>query len=214
MSSNPDNVLGRQARIPMADLGQLSGAQNAVLDKIISGKRGKIVGPLRVVLHSPKLADRWQALGEFLRYDTALPLRISELAIIATGRYWNCQVEWVIHSGIAAEAGLAADVIESIRKAQIPVFDDSLQKCVYEFARELLEFGRASDSVYNQLLAHIDAAALVELTGVIGYYSMVAMTLNVHEVPLPEDQDSTPLDLPEDGVMMKPTILPAAELKK
>lgn len=214
MSSDPDQLLGGQARIPMADLGHLSAAQDAVLGKIISGKRGKLVGPLRVALHSPELADRWQALGEFLRFDTALPARISELAIIATGRYWNCQLEWVIHSGIAAEAGLGAGIIESIRNAQTPVFDDPLQKSVYDFARELLEYGRASDGVYNELLSLIDAAALVELTAVIGYYTMVAMTLNAHQVPLPDDETSARLDLPKGDGMLKPTLLPLAEFKR
>jgi 4-carboxymuconolactone decarboxylase len=210
MSSKPGTALYGQQRIPMADAGKLSDAQSVVYEKIVSGKRGKLVGPLRVVLHSPELADRWQALGEYLRFETALPTHIAELAIIMTGRYWNCQVEWVIHSAIAEEAGLTPDVIDAIRDARPPKFDDSLQSEIYEYTRELLEFGHVSDEVYRNLLELIGVAKLVELTAVVGYYSMVAMTLNAHDVPLPEDEKSLPLDLPQSGDMLKPTRLPPA----
>ena len=213
MSSERRTTPGGQSRIQMADAGQMTDKQQAVYKKIIAGKRGKVVGPLRVVLHSPELADRWQHLGEFLRFDSALPAQISELAIIATGRYWNCQLEWFIHSGIAAEVGLAADIIESVRKAQAPGIDDPLQEAVYEFTRELLEYGDVSDRVYEALAGSFDAAALVELTAVIGYYSLVAMTLNTHRVPLPESGKGSLLDLPEGGHMLKPTSLPPVREK-
>jgi 4-carboxymuconolactone decarboxylase len=189
-------------------------AQSKVYDKIISGKRGKIVGPLRAALHSPKLADRWQALGEFLRFETSLPAHISELAIICAGRYWNCQLEWAIHSGIAEEAGLTDEVIESIREAQAPDFDDHLQGAVYDFSRELLEYGQVSDAVYHELLGLIDVAALVELTAVIGYYSMVALMLNVHQVPLPENENGSLLDLPDDSELRVPTRLACRASKR
>jgi 4-carboxymuconolactone decarboxylase len=198
----------------MADVGQMTDAQTRVYDRIVGGKRGKIVGPLRAALHSPELADRWQALGEFLRFETSLPAHISELAVICTGRYWNCQLEWVIHSGIAEDAGLAGDVIESIRRAQSPNFDDPLQGTVYEFTRELLEYGQVSDGVYHELLGLIGVAALVELTAVIGYYSMVAMTLNVHRVPLPENENGSLLDLQADNHLLEPTRLKSGTNKE
>jgi 4-carboxymuconolactone decarboxylase len=194
--------------MPMADAGRLTDAQREVYNKIIAGKRGKIVGPLRVALHSPELANRWQALGEFLRFDTGLAPQISELAIICTGRYWNCQLEWFIHAGIAKEAGIASDIIESIRIAQAPHFDDTVQRSVYEFSRELLEFGQVNDSVYQNVLAALGVVALVELTALIGYYSMVAMTLNAHDVPLPEGATGLPTDLPQGSTLVRPTGLP------
>lgn len=207
MSSEQDKVLAHRERIAMADAGALSDAQQAVYDKIVAGKRKKVVGPLRVALHSPELAERWQALGEFLRYGSSLPLTLSELAIIVTGRYWNSQVEWAIHSKIAAEAGLAPGIIETIRNAEPPVFADESQFLVYEYARELLEFGQVSDQSYRALLDTFGTVAIVELTALIGYYSMVAMTLNAHDVPVPANGVGSRLPLSAGSALRHPTPL-------
>lgn len=207
MSSEQRSVPGSPSRIDMADTGELSEAQQAVFARIVAGKRKKVVGPLRVALHSPELADRWQAFGEFLRFGSSLPLPVSELAIIATGRHWNCQVEWAIHSKIAAEAGLSPEVIETIRSAGQPGFSDQTQFLAYEYVRELLEFGQVSDDSYQALLAAVGTVPVVELTALVGYYSMVAMTLNAHHVPVPADDMGSRLPLPADAGLRHPTPL-------
>ena len=84
-------------------------------DKVVAGPRGDLIGPLRAVIHSPELAGRWSRLGEFLRFRPRLPPKLNELAIIVTGRRWTSQIEWHVHARVAAEAGLAASVIEAIR---------------------------------------------------------------------------------------------------
>ncbi|MCP5145942.1 MAG: carboxymuconolactone decarboxylase family protein [Gammaproteobacteria bacterium] len=208
MSSDETSVRQQNPRIEMADPARMNDAQRQVYDKIVAGKRGKVIGPLRVALHSPDLADRWQALGEFLRFETDLPATATELAIITTGRYWNSQVEWVIHARIAAEAGLAPAIIEAIRCAQAPAMDSPLLAAVYDFTCEVLEFGHVSDAVYAALSQLVAPAARVELTAIIGYYSMVAMTLNVHEVPVPENENALALDLSCNGQLAHPTRLP------
>ncbi len=210
MSSEPTRRQGAGKRIAMADEGRMTDRQREVCEKIVSGKRGRIVGPLRAALHSPELADRWQALGEFLRFDTTLPPQLSELAIIMTGRFWNCQLEWVIHARVASEAGVSAQVIDCIRQATAPEFDDRRQFAVYEFTRELLACGQAGDDAYQRLVDVVGVVAAVELTAVIGYYSMVAMTLNAHAVPLPGDEHAPRLDLPDNGGLPEPTRLPRA----
>lgn len=211
MSSDAGTGIGADRRIPMIDPERLSESQQVVYDKIVSGARGVIVGPLRVALHSPELADRWQSLGEFLRFNTTLPKVVSELAIIVTGRYWNSQVEWSIHAGIALDCGVPDEVVEAIRRAEAPVFDDPAHALVYEFTRSLLEFGQVDDDVYQALYDLTDEHFLVELTALVGYYSLVAMTLNVHRVPLPENLPARGLDLPETGALMHPARLPACK---
>jgi len=188
----------------------MSARQREVFDRIVAGKRGKLIGPLRAALHAPELADRWQLLGEYLRYDSGLPPQLSELAIIMTGRYWNCQLEWVVHARIAAGAGLSRDIIEAIRLARPPALRDQRQRAVYEFTRELLARGQVADGVYAELQQHLDTTGLVELTALVGYYSMVAMTLNAHRVPLPADEDWPPLVLDDSVIPDAPTRLPAA----
>lgn len=195
-------------RIPMVSPDTMSPVQRNVYEKIVSGPRGQVTGPLRVVLHAPELADRWQALGEYLRYHTQLPKLISELAIIAVGRYWNSLPEWSIHAPIARECGVPPDVMEAIRTAGTPVFSDFASFAAYEYIRELLQFGNVADTTYARILDLIGKVALVELTGLIGYYTMVAMTLNVHEVPAPP---GPLLDLPNGSGLPRPTALSPGE---
>ena len=197
------------SRITMPDDGPMSPEQDAVYQKIVSGKRGKIVGPLRPLLHSPELADRVQSLGEYVRYDTTLPQQLSELTIICVGRYWNCQLEWSIHADIAVDAGVDIDIVEAIRKAEPPTLQNPKQIAVYEFTRELLEFGQVSEAAHKNALSLLGEKSLVELTGIIGYYTMIAMTLNAHHVPLPEKGKIRLLELPATLDKLKPTCLPA-----
>jgi 4-carboxymuconolactone decarboxylase len=208
MSFNKESLHKVHSRIEMANPDNLNEAQRVVYDKIVSGKRGKVVGPLRVVLHSPELADRWQAIGEHLRFDTGLPSVITELAIIATGRFWNSQVEWVIHARIAAEVGVSGDIIEAIRTSTPPFLEDSLQALVYDFTRQVLEFGQVDDELYEALLNSIGTKSLVELTAIIGYYSMVSMTLNVHHVPVPESENARRLECVDHSPLRRTTPLP------
>jgi 4-carboxymuconolactone decarboxylase len=176
----------------------------------VSGVRGRLVGPLRAVIHSPDLARRWSRLGEYLRFSTCLPKKLNELAIIVTGRRWNSQLEFHIHSEAAIAAGLDPTCIEAIRLAQVPVFTDEAEVEVYEFARQLQQTGSIDGPVHAAVTARWGERGVVELTGVIGYYTMVSMTLNAHEIPLP-DGASAPLALPPGGGL---TTLPACRLAK
>jgi len=174
------------ARITLPDPEAMSPEQRAVYDTVVSGPRGAVIGPLRAALHSPDLADRWQRLGEFLRYRTCLPKRLNELAILVTGRRWNAELEWVVHAEAAARAGLSPQVIAAIRDGDPPAFSDPEEAEVYAFARELQLSGRVSDPVYDAVRTRWKERGVVELTALIGYYTMVAMTLNTHRIPLPD----------------------------
>ncbi len=182
-------------RIPLPAPEEMNEAQKTVYDKIVSGPRGTLVGPLRAALHNPALADRWQALGQVLRYETSLPTNLNELAILVAARHWNSELEWTIHAGAARKAGLDEAVIEAVRLGRLPDFTDESAREVYEFSRELLENGKVSDATYAAVLNRWDTLGAVELTALLGYYSMVAMTLNAHRIPLP---DHIPAELNSD----------------
>lgn len=164
----------------------MSGEQRRVYDDILAGPRGTLVGPLRAALHSPELAERWQQLGAYLRYKTSLDLRLAELAILVTARRWSSQVEWHIHAQAALKAGLAPATVEAIAEKRPPAFEQADEAPIYEYARQLLELGEVRDETYDAVLSALGEVAIVELTALIGYYSMVAMTLNAHQIPLPE----------------------------
>ncbi|MGE8666956.1 MAG: carboxymuconolactone decarboxylase family protein [Achromobacter mucicolens] len=183
------------SRIPLPTPDTMTDDQKRVYEKIVSGPRGRLVGPLRAALHSPELAERWQALGALLRFGTSLAPRVSELAIVVTARRWNSQIEWHIHAQAARAAGISDAVLDAIQAREKPVFDNADDAVVYEFARQIQETGQVDPDLYAQAVARWDAVGVVELTAVIGYYTMVSMTLNAHEIPMPDDAPP-PLDTP------------------
>lgn len=174
-------------RIPLPGPDEMTEAQRDVYDKIVSGPRGTLVGPLRAAMHNPALADRWQALGQVLRFETCLPKKLNELAILVVARHWNSELEWTIHAGDARRAGVDDAIIDAIRTGEVPGFSSEEGREIYEFSRELLENGRVGDSIYSSVRDRWGALGVVELTALVGYYSMVAMTLNAHGIPLPDD---------------------------
>lgn len=186
------------ARLHLPSVDEMTPEQRDVHEEVVSGVRGRLVGPLRAVIHSPDLARRWSRLGEYLRFSTCLPKKLNELAIIVTGRRWNSQLEFLIHADAAKAAGLDPSCIEAIRVGETPTFGDEAEAEVYEFARLLQQTGSVDASVHAAVTARWGARGVVELTGVIGYYTMVSMTLNAHEIPIPADA-KPPLSAPHGG---------------
>src|SRR5215470_5922722 len=119
----------------------MTAEQRRVYDAIVGGPRGTLVGPLRAALHSPELADKWQQLGELLRFRTSLPPDVSEIAVLVTARRWNCQVEWHIHAIAAAKAGIPAGVIDEIRQKRRPIEAGARLLPIHDFAVELTASG-------------------------------------------------------------------------
>jgi 4-carboxymuconolactone decarboxylase len=173
-------------RIKLPDPDTMDADQRRVYDKIVSGRRGRIQGPLRAALYNAELADRWQALGELLRYNTTLTPRQSELAILVTGRACRSPFEWYAHRLEAERVGIESDVIEALLAESVPGDLSADEAIVVQVAIELNRFNSVSDATYADALARLGERRLVELTALVGYYTMVAMTLNAHEIPLPE----------------------------
>lgn len=170
--------------LPMPD--DMSLDQRRVHDKVVAGRRGSLRGPLRAALHNPELADRWQALGELLRYNTSLSPRHSELAILVTGRHCRSPFEWYAHRPEAEKAGLETAVIEALLARVRPEMLSAEDAAVYDYAMELNQFQSVRAATHRRMVQQFGELAAVELTALIGYYTMVAMTLNAHEIPLPE----------------------------
>jgi len=191
------------ARIPLPEREELDEAGRAVWDRVVAGPRGAVVGPLRAALHNPELAARWSALGETLRFGTSLPKRLSELAICVTGRRWSAQVEWFVHARIAAENGVAAAVLDAIEAGAPPVFERADEALVYAFTRALQTDGRVSDELHQAAQDAFGVKGVVELTALIGYYTMVSMTLNAHHIPVPGGAPD-PLEAPAEGLFAIP----------
>jgi len=173
-------------RIQLFPTDTMSPEQRAVHDRIVSGPRGRIQGPLRAALHNAALADKWQALGALLRYDTTLAPRLSEIAILVTGRACDSPFEWYAHRAEAEKAGIEQPIIEALLARTEPPGLSEDEATVYRYAVELNRTNSVSDATYALALSRFGERTVVELTALIGYYTMVAMTLNCHEIPLPE----------------------------
>src|SRR5690348_1061392 len=182
-------------RIPLFPMEQMTGEQRRVYDAVANGPRGKVEGPIRAALHRPDLADKWQQLGAALRYGTSLPPRLSELAILVTARAWDSQFEWYAHEPHAIKAGVGQEIVAAIRDGRTPSFSNPDEHAVYDYVAELQHTHAVSEKTYRRALALLDVIGIVELTALTGYNSMVAMTLNAHEIPLPEGVES-PLPVP------------------
>ena len=167
------------------DRAGLSDAARAVYDATAAGRRGTVPANVHVWLRSPEFAARAQRLGEFVRYDTSLGARRSEIAILVVARHWTAQYEWAIHAAEAAKAGVPADLIADIAARRTPRFEDDSDRIVFEFSSTLLERHGVPDPIYRAAAATLGEQATVELIGVLGYYTLVAMTLNTFEIEPP-----------------------------
>ncbi|WP_025597455.1 carboxymuconolactone decarboxylase family protein [Burkholderia sp. WSM2230] len=177
--------------LPAFQITDATPEQKAVLDEILSGPRGNLNGPFLGWIHSPELAQQAQRLGAFCRYRTGLPLRLSELAILVTAARWRAQAEWYIHYPIALEAGVREADVEAIRAGRRPAFADPDDALIYDFASELYDTRRVSDATYEKALGRFGHQVVINLVGLLGYYALVAMTLNVFDMRA-IGQDSLP----------------------
>lgn len=170
------------ARIPNLEPDNLTDEQLAVYNDIVSGPRGVVRGPLAIWLNRPGLADKAQALGQYCRYDSSLPPILSELAILVTARIWDAEFEWQAHVKHAQKAGLAQDIIDALRQDKEPEFQSEEESVVYNVARDLNLNRKISDELFAQAESVLGRERLIDLIGVLGYYSLISMTINAFEV--------------------------------
>ena len=177
-------------RLPVLDEAQMNDAQRALLEAIRSGPRGKSVtprGPFAVWLHAPEFGHLAQALGGHCRYKTAPEPRLSECAILCTARLWKAQYEWFAHAPMAEKAGVKPKTIADLRAGREPKSAPKDERAIYDFVQELYKKRRVSDRNYKRVLAVLGEKATVELVGILGYYSLISMTLNVFNALPPAD---------------------------
>lgn len=176
------------SRLGKFDPARLAPEQRSIYDAIVSGPRGSISGPFVPWLQSPALADRAQKLGEFCRFNTSLPKRLSELAILVTARYWKAQFEWYAHETMARAGGLAQPIIDAIRERLPPPGMQADEQAVYDFCSEAYALHHVTDDTYARAVGLLGEQAVVELVGVLGYYCLVSLTLNVFQIGLPDGE--------------------------
>ena len=182
---------GRAGRLPPIPAGAMTPEQRRVAEAITAGPRGGLRGPFPAMLRSPEVAERFQKLGEYLRFDSSIPAALNELAILITAREWSAQYEWYAHHILAMKAGLPPAIAEAVAQGRRPEGMSEDQRIVWEFCTELHRTRFVSDATYEAARARFGEQGVIDLIAVSGYYVAVAMTLNVAQVPLPPG--ATPL---------------------
>lgn len=178
---------GGSGRVGPIDPGRLRPDQQAVFDRI-AGTRGRVAGPFTALLHVPELADRVQRLGAYLRYDATLPRDVAETGVLVTAAARGSHFEWDAHEPLARAAGVPDEVLVAIREGSEAGSLPARFRAVVEYGRQLADAGRVSDEAYRALLEEIGADGVVELTVLVGYYTLLAMTLAAHALEPPAER--------------------------
>jgi 4-carboxymuconolactone decarboxylase len=202
-------VIGR--RFPLLTELERTPERDRVLEELASGGR-KVdlsaglqdvrLGPFEALLLAPELASRSQALGDYVRFHSALPGPIRELVILIAAHRWSSELEWHLHEQIAAREGLAQDVRDALRQGQPAGAEGTAEREVWEFATAVLLTGRVDDAVFGAVAARFGKEGALDLTATLGYYSLIAFVLNVDRYPLPDGVASpfvSPAREPADG---------------
>ncbi len=174
-------------RVENLSADQLDSDQKKLYDDIMASPRGRVEGPHKVWLHSPHLGDHAQRLGAYCRFGSALPPRLSELAICVTGRFWCAHYEWYVHAPLAIKAGISEDIITAIRENRQPSFVEEDEQLVHDISLVLHRDHRIPDDLYRRGTEVLGTKAMVDLVGLLGYYTLISMTLNAFDVQLPGD---------------------------
>jgi 4-carboxymuconolactone decarboxylase len=160
--------------------------QRRVAEAIQAGPRGAgLRGPFNALLRSPALFDLVQRLGAYVRFESSIPARLNELAILMAGRKWTAQYEFYAHRRHAIRAGLLPEICDAIAAGVRPKAMQDDEAAVHDFSAELLETGQVSDENFRNVLDQFGERGVVDLIGTVGYYTLVSMVLNVDRVPLP-----------------------------
>ena len=180
---------GKEPRFRQLTMDQLDEKQKPLGEEIMKVSSTGIGGPYNSLLRSPVLGQRLFDLFHYLRWETSVPIRLNEFAILIIGRQWRSQVEWFAHAPIAAKAGLSADIIAELKDGKRPSGMAEDEAVVYDFVTELTTTQKVSDATYARAKKVFNDQQIVDLTGVSGNYVMVAMILAMSEQSVPPGKE-------------------------
>jgi 4-carboxymuconolactone decarboxylase len=164
---------------------QMSAAQRAAAEEITAGRRGGVVGPFIAALRSPECMRRLQHFGAYLRYDSNIEPRLREMVILITARHFRQDFEWVTHEGPARDAGVPPATIDAIRMGTVPASLAADEAVIVELCAVLLADGRVPDALYGRAVDVLGEPGLIDVVCAVGYYSTLALVMNVARTALP-----------------------------
>jgi 4-carboxymuconolactone decarboxylase len=187
------SIVGRaEERLPTIPPPQYTEEQQKAASDFEAARKVPVFGPFEPLMYSPELMSQARAMGDYLRYKSAIGNTLSELAILLTARAWTQDYEWSVHYPIALKAGIRQDVVDSIGVGRRPKSMSDDEAAVYDYVSELLGYKQVSDATFERAKSRFGAKAVVDMTGIVGYYSFLAMQLNAARYPIPADGRKLP----------------------
>ncbi len=174
-------------RLPKISPEKYSDEQKKAADEFLEARKTPVFGPFEPLMHSPKMMSQARAMGDYLRYNSAIGNTLSELAILITAREWTQDYEWYVHAPIALKAGIKADIVNAISEGRRPAAMSDDEEIVYEFTTELYKNKRVSDRTFERAEKRFGKKGVVDLLGLNGYYTLLAMQLNAAKYDIPRD---------------------------
>ena len=177
-------------RLPTVPPEKYTDEQKKAAEEFKAARKVPVFGPFEPMLHSPQLMNQARAMGDYLRFNSAIGNVLSELAILIAAREWTQDYEWYVHAPIALKAGIRPDVIDAIAEGRRPDALSEDEQIVYDFLTELNRNRGVSDATFERADRRFGKKGVVDLTGINGYYAFLAMQLNVARYPIPADGKS------------------------
>ena len=172
-----------EVRMPPLPAERMTAAQQAAAEALLAGPRKGVKGPFIPLLRSPVLMDRLQRVGEYLRFESALESRISEFVMLVVAREWTQHFEWGVHVPLGRDAGIAPDTIAALAEGRRPPSMSEREAIAYDFCDELLRTRGVSDHTYGRAVTAFGENGVIDLLGVVGYFTTVSMVMNVAHSP-------------------------------
>jgi 4-carboxymuconolactone decarboxylase len=175
---SPNSGLAQQ-RLPTIPPDQYTPEQKQAAEEFLAARKAPLSGPFESMMYSPEVMSAARMMGDHLRYHSAIGNTLSELVILLTAREWSQDYEWSVHYPIALKAGIAKDVADAIADGRRPSVMNADEQIVYEFTTELQRNKRISDLTYSRAEKRFGKNGVVDMTGISGYYTFLAMQLNM-----------------------------------
>ena len=183
--TGPGAMAQSQDRMPPIPADKLTDAQKKAIEEFRAARSAELSGPFIPLLRSPEVMSRARAMGDYVRYRSVLPPRLSELVILMTARQWTQNYEWNAHEPLARRGGLSADIVKAIAEGRRPERMAEDEEILYTFCDELARNHSVSDATYARAVGKFGEQGVIDTLGITGYYTMLAMVLNTARTPLP-----------------------------
>lgn len=174
-------------RMPEIPAEKMTPEQKKAADEFLAERKVPIFGPFVPLFRSPEVMQRARAMGDYLRYKSVLPAALNEFTILITARRWSQSYEWAVHQPIAVKAGLKPEITQALAEGRRPQGMSADEELIYDFSTELHENQCVSDATYARAVARFGEQGVIDVIGVNGYYTFLAMVLNTARTAVPKN---------------------------